>query len=276
MVDLQFSEFLSMLGGNLLTYLMVGVSIAVVVAIALFIRYWMRRVAKPRIPLHVYTALEKLVVYGIIILGVLAALAPLGIELTGLLIAGGILGIVIGFASQTVVSNFLSGIFLYIEAPFKVGDAVQIMDYGGRIEDISIMSTKIRTWDGILVRLPNDKLFNSDITNYSRSVARRFRFKIGISYDSDIEKARQALLKLMEEHPMVLVNPGPQVLVVEYGDSAIILEVRGWAPTQVWFDTYMSILRMAKSALDRAGVKIPFPQLDLHIKEIPKGQGSPV
>ncbi len=276
MVDLQFSEFLSMLGGNLLTYLMVGVSIAVVVAIALFIRYWMRRVAKPRIPLHVYTALEKLVVYGIIILGVLAALAPLGIELTGLLIAGGILGIVIGFASQTVVSNFLSGIFLYIEAPFKVGDAVQIMDYGGRIEDISIMSTKIRTWDGILVRLPNDKLFNSDITNYSRSVARRFRFKIGISYDSDIEKARQALLKLMEEHPMVLVNPGPQVLVVEYGDSAIILEVRGWAPTQVWFDTYMSILRMAKSALDRPGVKIPFPQLDLHIKEIPKGQGSPV
>ena len=266
----QLNEFLSLLSMNIFTYLMVGVSIVIVVIIALFIRYWMRRVARPRIPIHVYTAIEKLVVYGIIILGILAALAPLGIELTGLIIAGGIVGIVIGFASQTVVSNFLSGIFLYIEAPFKVGDSVQIMNYGGVVEDIAIMSTKIRTWDGILVRLPNDKLFNSDITNYSKSVARRFRFKIGISYDSDIEKARKALLKLMEEHPMVLVNPGPQVLVVEYGDSAIILEVRGWAPTPVWFDTYMTMLKEAKNALDKVGVEIPYPQLDLHIKDVPE------
>jgi len=251
---------------NIVTYLQVLISVVAVVVIALLLRYWMRRSVRSRMPIHIYTLLEKAVVYAVLILGVMAALAPLGLELSGLLIAGGVAGIVIGFAAQTVVANLLSGLFLYVESPFKVGDSVEIMGYGGKVEDISILSTKIRTWDGVLVRLPNDKVFNSDITNYSRSVARRFSFNIGIPYDSNIDEAKNALLRLMEEDPMVLVNPSPQVLVKEYGDSSIVLEVRGWAPTQVWFDTYMRILGNAKEALEREGIEIPYPQLDVHLK----------
>ncbi len=252
---------------NPFMYLGIALGLALTVFIAVFVRFWLRKGLKSKIPPHVYNAIEKLLVYIIVIVGVIASLSPLGISLTGLLVAGGFLGIVIGLAVQTVASNLFSGIFLYVERPFKIGDAVKVMDYGGVIEDISIMSTKIRLWDGVLVRIPNDKLFTSEIINYGRGVARRISFKVGISYKSDIEAAREALLKMMEEHPMVLVNPPPKVYVVDYADSAIVLEVRGWAPTSEWYPTYMDLLRETKDRLEKAGVEIPFPQLDLHVKE---------
>lgn len=252
---------------NPFMYLEIALGLALTIFIAAFLRFWLRRGLKPKVPLHVYNVIEKLLVYTIIIVGAIVSLSPLGISLTGLLVAGGFLGIVIGLAVQTVASNLFSGIFLYVERPFKIGDAVKVMDYGGIIEDISIMSTKIRLWDGVLVRIPNDKLFTSEIINYGKGIARRISFKVGISYKSDIEAARKALLKMMEEHPMILVNPPPQVYVVDYADSAIILEVRGWAPTSEWYPTYMDLLRETKDRLEKAGVEIPFPQLDLHVKE---------
>lgn len=249
------------------TYIIIAAGIIATILIALILRYWMRRGVKPRLPPHVYNPLEKLLIYGIVIVGIITSLSPLGLDLTGLLVAGGFLGIIVGLAVQTVASNMFSGIILYFERPFKIGDAIQIGEFGGVVEDISIMSLKLRRWDGVLVRISNSEVFSSRIMNFGKAVARRFSFRIGISYGSDIEKARQALKEILEEHPWVLTQPPPEVNVVEYGDSSIVLEVRGWTPSSEWFSTYMEVIREAKSKLDEVGIEIPFPQIDVHIKE---------
>ncbi|OYT51237.1 MAG: mechanosensitive ion channel protein MscS [Desulfurococcales archaeon ex4484_204] len=252
---------------QLLKYVGVAAAIAVVIVVAFFIRLSLRRGLKPRVEPHVYAVIEKVVVYGVVALGVMASLSPLGIDLTGLLVAGGIAGIVIGLASQTVFSNLISGVFLYIDRPLQIGDPVSVGDVSGQVIDISILSTKIRSWDGYIVRVPNDKVFQSAIMNYGRAVARRVVYSIGISYGSDVGRAREAILKVMEGHPFVLKEPPPEVFVNEFADSAIVLTARCWTPSQVWFPTKAALLEVIKEELKKHGVEIPFPQLDLHVKE---------
>jgi len=249
------------------TYLLIAVGIVATILIALIIRFWLRKGVKPRLPPYIYSPMEKVVIYGLVIIGIVASLSPLGLNLTGLLVAGGFLGIIVGLAVQTVASNMFSGIILYFERPFKIGDAIQIGEYGGIVEDISIMSLKLRRWDGVLVRISNTDVFSSKILNFGKAVTRRFSFRIGISYRADIAKARKSLLEILEKHPFVLAYPPPNVYVVEYGDSSIVLEVRGWTPSSEWFDTYMDVIRLAKEKLDKDGIEIPYPQLDVHIKE---------
>ncbi|MET1128364.1 MAG: mechanosensitive ion channel family protein [Thermoproteota archaeon] len=244
------------------------ISAAIIVGfvfLALFVRSLTRRSLAPKLPPHVYRPLENFLFYGIIVAGVISALYPFGITLTGLLVAGGFAGVVIGFASQQTVSNFISGIFLLVEQPLRVGDPVTVAGVSGVVYDISILSTKIRTWEGPIVRIPNSTVFNEIITNYVRTRARRVEYSIGIHYDSSIEKAVEALKKMMEEHPFCLANPAPEVFVDNYADSSIVLKVRCWAPPQVWFATKVELQTKTKKVLEEAGVKIPYPQLDLHI-----------
>ena len=238
----------------------IGATILAGVLIALIIRYVLRRSVSKKFPQYIYIPLERLIFYAIIIVVTIAALRPLGLDLSGLLIAGGIIGIAVGFASQTVVANMLSGIFLFIDRPLKIGDPVRVEGIEGRVVDISVFSTKIRAWDGYIVRIPNDKVFGSIITNFERTPVRRIAFKIGISYSSDVEKARKAILKAMEEHPFALVEPAPEVYVDDFGENAIILSARCWAPAPVWFATKKDLLEAIKNELTRAGIEIPFPQ----------------
>jgi small-conductance mechanosensitive channel len=240
-------------------YLVIAGTIAASIIIALIFRHLMRRSIARRFPNYIYVPLEKTIFYGIIILGSIAAIRPLGLDLSGLLLAGGIIGIVIGFASQTVVSNLLSGLFLFIDRPLKIGDPVRVEDIEGRVVDISMFSTKIRAWDGYIVRVPNDKVFNSIITNFERTPVRRIAFKIGVSYNTDLEKAKKAIMRAIEEHPFALITPSPEVFIDSFGENAIILSVRCWAPASVWFATKKDLIGAIKKELDKEGIVIPLP-----------------
>ena len=243
------------------------ITIVASVFIAVLVRWILRKSVRKHFPQYIYVPLERVIIYGIAIVGSILALQPLGLQLTGLLVAGGVVGIVIGFASQTVVSNLLSGIFLFIDKPLKVGDPVEVEGVSGRVIDISIFSTRIRTWDGVLVRIPNEKVFTSIISNFEKNPVRRVVLKVGISYTSDVEKAREAIIKAIEEHPYTLINPPPEVFVDEFGENGIILTVRWWAPSQVWFTTKKELLEKIKKALDEAGIEIPFPQRVVWLKQ---------
>ena len=250
----------------------IAIAVAILVATVLFallVRRLMRRSVRGRLPEYVYKPLENIVFYSIVFLGIVVALIPLGVNLSGLIVAGGVAGIVIGFASQQAVSNLISGLFLLIEQPLRIGDPVSLEGVEGVVLDINVFSTKVRTWDGRIVRIPNSTVFTSIITNYYRTRARRVEISIGLSYDTDIEKALEVLRGLMEDHPFCLVNPAPEVFVQEYGDSAIVFTMRCWAPPPVWFRTKVELQTRLKEELDRAGIEIPFPQLDLHIKDAP-------
>jgi len=242
---------------KLLIFLVIIVAGVIIAKIA---RLYTRRILKEKIPSETLVATEKVTYYTIIIIAVIVALPYVGVSLSGLLVAGGVLGIVIGFASQTVVSNLISGFFLIAEKPIKIGDGVNIGDVSGVVKDIKILSTTIRTWDGVYVRLPNEKVFTSNIQNYVAHVARRFGYKIGISYGDDAEKAVNIIKNLLEEHPLILKEPAPQIFVEELGDSSVNLNIKIWAPSSEWYSVYTEMLWKIKVALEKEGIEIPFPQ----------------
>ncbi|AIG98557.1 mechanosensitive ion channel family protein [Archaeoglobus fulgidus] len=202
----------------------------------------------------------KVIYFGIIIVAFIAVLPALGLDLSGLLVAGGITGIVLGFASQSVVANLVSGIFLISEKPIKIGDQVNIDGVAGFVEDVNILSTIIRTYDGLYVRIPNEKVFTSNITNYVAHIARRFEYVVGIRYSDDAEKAIEIIKRIIEEHPFALKNPEPVVFVDNLGDSSVNIVVRIWAPSTEWYNVKMELLWKIKTELEKNGIEIPFPQ----------------
>ncbi|MQJ21755.1 mechanosensitive ion channel family protein, partial [Escherichia coli] len=120
-----------------------------------------------------------------------------------------------------VVGNLVSGIFLAIERPVKIGDGISVSNVVGIVEDVNIFSTIIRTYDGLFVRIPNSTIFTSNITNYTAHVARRFEYVVGISYSDDAQKAIEVIKKVIEDHPLALKKPEPQVFVDNLGENSV-------------------------------------------------------
>lgn len=249
---------------NILTFIFI---ILVAFSIGKIISLNIRRGLKDKIQTTTLKTLEKSVYYTSIILGFIIALPQMGISLSGLLVAGGIMGIVLGFASQTVVSNLISGLFLLIERPIEIGDGINIEGTSGIVKDIKILSTTIRNYDGIYVRLPNDKVFNSTIQNYDAHGARRFTYNVGIRYRDDAEKAMKIIMSLLDEHPFVLKEPSSEIFVEELGDSSVNLSIRIWAPSVAWYSIYKELLWKIKVTLEENGIQIPFPQRVIWMKD---------
>lgn len=196
----------------------------------------------------------------IIAFGITFQMLGLTDRLGTLLVAGGITGIILGFASQTVVANFISGIFLYFDKPLKIGDSVEIGTSAGIVNDIKMMSTRIRTWDGVLVRIPNEKVFNSEIINNKKYPARRVDIVVGIAYKEDADKAIETIWYVLDGMNYVLVDPEPVIYVSNLGDSSVDISVKAWTPSEKWFDAKKDMIRNIKKAFDREGIEIPFPQ----------------
>ncbi|MDD1720118.1 MAG: mechanosensitive ion channel family protein [Methanoregulaceae archaeon] len=204
--------------------------------------------------------LVRAVQYGILLIGVIAVLPYFQVNLSGLLVAGGIAGVIIGFASQSVVSNFVSGLFLIVERPVSIGDNITIGEVSGNVEEIRILSTIIRSYEGVYTRVPNEKVFTSDITNYVANVARRFDYTIGIGYRDDAEKAERLIRDIVTAHPFVLRNPGPSVFVDSLGESSVNIMVRLWTPSSQWYSVKKDLLIKIKRTLENQGIEIPYPQ----------------
>ncbi|MDG6257811.1 MAG: mechanosensitive ion channel family protein [Methanomicrobiaceae archaeon] len=243
--------------GNLL-WLVVILALSVILARLTVTN--LRRALENKISKNELEILLKLIYFTIVILGVVIALPNIIADLSGLLVAGGILGIIIGFASQSVVSNFVSGLFLMAEQPVKIGDNVNVGSISGNVEDICILSTTVRTYDGVFVRIPNEKVFNSEITNYWANVARRFDYMVGIRYQDDAGKAIGIIKNVLKDHPFVLQKPSPTVFVEELGDNGVNITVKIWSPARVWWDVKIELLWKIKVALEAEGIEIPFPQ----------------
>lgn len=218
---------------------------------------------KDRLSKQPLSLLIKGVRYTIYIIAIMMTLPILGVNPSGILVAGGIAGIVIGFASQSVVSNLISGIFLISEKPIQIGDIIEVGGVTGEVTDIRILSTTIRTFDGTLVRVPNNTVFNSPITNYVYHRVRRFEFVIGIRYSDDGQRAIEVIKRVLDEHPLVLKNPAPLIFVEKLGDNSVNITVKPWAPREVWYDVKMELLWKLKVALEAEGIQIPFPQREV-------------
>ncbi|MDD1673227.1 MAG: mechanosensitive ion channel family protein [Methanomicrobiales archaeon] len=227
----------------------------------------LKKALSDKIRKHELEVLLKVVRYTIIFLAVISVLPLLSIDLTGLLLAGGFAGLVIGFASQSVVSNLISGIFLVIERPIKIGDEIAIGEIEGYVEDIRFLSTVVRSYDGTYIRLPNEKVFTSVITNYVEDVARRILYPIGISYRDDVTRATGIIEGVLASNPYALKNPAPNIYVDSLGENSVNIVVRFWTPSTEYTGVKNELLWRMKEALDKAKIEFPFPQRVIWFKD---------
>lgn len=226
----------------------------------------------PNLPEHTSKNVGNLLYYGIITVSFVIVITSTGVDFSGLLVAGGIFGVIIGFATQSVVSNLISGLFLMIEKPLKQGDVIELpeMDVLGRVLDISMFSTIIRKFDGTTMRVPNDKVFTSRIRGFSPTKARRLSVLVGIGYGSNTKKAINVIkIAIAKNMPYVLRKPEPEIHVAELADSSVNLDVMVWIHRDHWDEVYPELRGVIKTALDENGIEIPFPQrvLEIHNKE---------
>ncbi len=213
--------------------------------------------------------------YGIIALAVILSLPILGIDTSGFLVAGGITGIVIGFASQNIVGNLVSGLFIMAERPIRIGSQVEIDQITGFVEDIGMMSTILRNFDGLYVRIPNEKVFTNNIINRGINVARRVERTIGIRYSDDTSKAIDIIYGVIEDHPYILKKPNSDVYVDEIKDGSVNIMMRVWTPSELWYTTKRELLLVVKNALEREGIQVSIPHRVIkYINDKPSNKDS--
>lgn len=222
---------------------------------------YMRRSLKDKMDKGHLNIMIKIIYYSILGLAIVVFIFPiLGIESSGLLVTGGVVGIIIGFASQSIVGNLISGFFLIVERPINIGDQVGVDGNTGFVEDITIFSTIIRTYDGLFVRVPNQTVFTSNITNYVVNLVRRFEYVVGIRYTDDADKAIRIIKDIIEMEPFALKSPSPSVFVDSLGDDAVNISIKIWAPVSEWYDIKVRLLWVIKCKLEENGIEIPLPQ----------------
>lgn len=227
---------------------------------------YLRRALKDRVSKDVGEPILKLLYYSTLIVVFISILPLIGLDPSGFMLAGGVAGIVLGFASQNIVGNLVSGCFLMFERPIKIGDQVEVNGIAGYVTDIRIISTLMRTYDGLLVRIPNQQVFTTNITNIVGHPVRRFEYTVRIRYSDDAGAAIWLIKDLIDKEPFALLSPAPSVFVSDLADSWVNISVRIWAPVSEWFGLKTRLLWNIKKTLEENGIEIPYPQRVLHVK----------
>lgn len=201
-----------------------------------------------------------------VVAGVLTALSILNVHLGAIIGALGIGGLAVAFAAQSILANFLASVILQIRRPFKRGDQIRTNDCEGTVEDINFRTVILRTYNGQRTMVPCADVLSHPIVNHTALGRRRTTLEIGVSYDADLAKARNVLLKAVRSVEEVRERPEPEVWVKSFDDSAMTLAVRFWhAPdAQTLWRVRSAVAVAAKRALDEAAIAIPFPQRVLH------------
>ena len=196
----------------------------------------------------------------------LAALSLWDFNLGGLLVGAGFLGIVVGMAARQTLGSMIAGFVLMFSRPFEIGDWVVIGDEEGIVTDITIINTRLRSFDGEEIVMPNDAVSDGTVVNRTRRGRLRLRTEVGIDYEADIEQAEQLAVEAMEAVDSVAPGPKPQVVPTAFGDSAVVLELRYWirdpSARKKW-QTKQAVVRTVKQRFDDAGVDIPYPHRTL-------------
>jgi small-conductance mechanosensitive channel len=208
--------------------------------------------------------IRRFVFYGLFILVLATALGQMGFQLGVLLGAAGVLSVALGFASQTSASNLISGLFLIAERPFVIGDIITVEGTTGEILSIDLLSVKLRTFDNLFVRVPNEAIIKSRVTNLSRFPIRRADLEVGVAYKEDLKKVKEVLFDLAERNPLSLREPKPLLIFKGFGDSALQFQFSVWSKREKFLDLKNSLQEEIKAAFEAEGIEIPFPHRVLY------------
>ena len=204
---------------------------------------------------------------------IVLALDILGINVMPFVAGAGVMGVAIGFAAKDTLSNLIAGILLIIDRPFEMGDRIEVWSAPegsatwGDVIDIGLRATKIKTTDNIIIVIPNNEIMKRDIVNYTLiSSDIRIRINIGVAYDADIKHAKQVILNVADRIDWILKAPAPKVVVVNFGESSVDLQLRVWIENaRKRIDTISQVTDRVKAAFDAEKIEIPYPKRDIHI-----------
>ena len=230
----------------------------------LLLSKWVRKYTSQKFSSQQGMIFSKFVLYTGVVIIVFSILSELGFKLTHLLGAAGIIGIAVGFASQTSMSNIISGLFLIAEKPFQVDDIITVQNITGVVLSIDILSVKLRTFDNKYIRIPNETIIKSDVTNVTHFPIRRVDLNVGVAYKEDIARVREVLLDVAKKNPLCLNEPEPLVIFSGFGNSSLDLLLLVWAVKSDWLSLKNKITEEIKKRFDEEGIEIPFPHLSLY------------
>ena len=217
----------------------------------------------------VHLLVDNILRYAMIVVALVMAADQLGINVAAALAGIGIAGIAVGFAAQDSVANVISGILIFFDKPFLVGDWIEAEGQYGRVSEITLRTTRIQTPRNTYVVIPNKKIIDAVLENYSKHGELRVDVPVGIAYKESIPAAREVILKAVRDLPHVKSDPAPEVVALELGDSSVNLSVRVWIDRGSYQQsTYARVVEASKLALDAAGIQIPFPHLQLFVDQV--------
>ncbi len=245
--------------------LLVRVVLILVLGIPLvrLLRKLVRRLVKDRLSLQSEQLVVRAVYYISILIIVISVLNEFGFKLSALLGAAGVFGIAIGFASQTSVSNIISGIFLISEKPFIIGDIVQIGSTLGTIISIDLLSIKLKTEDGKYVRVPNETMIKTEVINITKYPHRRVTITVGVSYQSDLPKVLGVLQDIAAQNPLALQDPEPLVQIDSFGESSVNIKFGVWTNQENVIILRNALMLGIKERFDIEDIEIPYPYMNV-------------
>ncbi|MFP4424798.1 MAG: mechanosensitive ion channel family protein [Candidatus Woesearchaeota archaeon] len=223
-----------------------------------------RQMKKRKVDASLRKFLRSLLSIGLKVLVVITAISVQGIEMTSFIAIIATAGLAVGFALQGSLANFAGGVLIILFKPFKVDDYIEAQGYGGTVSEIQIFNTILKTPDNKTVIIPNGGLANGSVVNYSTEPTRRVDMTFGISYGSDLKKAKKILTDMVAKDERVLKEPEPKVLVSGLADNSVNLAVRAWSKKEDYWDIFFEAQQKVKEEFDKAGIEIPFPQVQIH------------
>jgi small-conductance mechanosensitive channel len=225
-----------------------------------YLKIWLKKRLSPQAQLILY----KVINYGGFIIITLSVLREFDIRMTAIFGAAGIAAVAIGFAAQNSLSNVISGLFLLWEKPFKIGDLVKTEGQLGIIYSMDLLSVNLRTFDNLLIRIPNEKIMKATFINITRFPIRRLDLKINIAYKDDVEKTFEVLKDIAKRNPYCLDEPEPILIFQGFMDSAQEILFGVWFEKSDYVVLRNSILKEVKKRFDEEGIEIPFPHRTIY------------
>lgn len=221
------------------------------------------RVLAGRVHAQVEMLARRSLLYGSLTVALVNTLGLVGLDLSVLLGAAGILTVALGFASQTSASNLISGLFMIGERPFVIGDVIKVGQTMGEVLSIDLLSVKLRTFDNLFVRVPNEMLIKSEIINYTHFPIRRADIMLNVNYKEDLDRIRKILMDIADQHPYCMEEPQPQIFFLGFGESAQQIQFSVWAAREHFVEMRNGVQEQIRVAFNTHNIALPFPHRTL-------------
>ncbi len=270
LLELNLQDLLDAAGNFVVTYGLRFLAAVILLIVGLWLSGKVSRVLysmmeKREIDPSLRSFLKSLVSILLKILVIITVLTLAGVPMTSFIAILGAAGLAVGLALSGTLQNFAGGVLLLIIKPFKVGDFIEAQGFMGTVKDIQIFHTVLQTIDNVIVTVPNGGLSTGSVTNYSINPTRRGQWVFGIAYGDSVPKAKDAIKEVLDNDPRVLKDPEPMIFLSKLNDSSVDITVRAWAKAEDFWPFSFAIHEMVYDAFKKAGINIPFPQMDVHL-----------